>query len=66
MSAQHSEWPIHAMALSCDSTVQDDLDDVVADALFHSHGESDRARHPDCRDPNHPGCKYCIEELDDE
>lgn len=47
-----------------------DLDDIEAAELRRQDAGERRhqralLRHPDCTDPDHPGCEYCLEEGDD-
>lgn len=37
----------------------DELDDLRMQARFERRYHNDLARHPDCRDPDHPGCEAC-------
>ncbi len=41
-------------------------DDIVAEEQFKRRRDQALARHPDCRDPDHPGCERCIEEEKDD
>lgn len=44
----------------------DELDDLRMQARHERRQRNDLARHPDCRDPDHPGCKACEGDDDDE
>ena len=36
-----------------------DLEDERQEALFQRRYQARLSRHPDCRDPDHPGCEGC-------
>lgn len=38
-----------------------DLEDERQEALFERRYQARLSRHPDCRDPDHPGCEGCSE-----
>jgi hypothetical protein len=38
-----------------------DLEDERQEALFERRYQARLSRHPDCRDPDHPGCEFCEE-----
>lgn len=40
-------------------------EDDVQEALWLWREERRLARNPDCRDPAHPGCKYCADQDED-
>lgn len=44
----------------------EDIDDNELEQRAISQSERRRqaelARHPNCRDPDHPGCEYCMED----
>ena len=40
----------------------DDLADERAEAAFQRRHRNTLMRHPDCRDPDHPGCEACSED----
>lgn len=39
----------------------DDYLDELAEARFQRQRQGRLMRHPDCRDPDHPGCELCEE-----
>jgi len=41
-------------------------DDLRAEARADRRYQMELRRHPDCRDPDHPGCEDCQEQEDDE
>lgn len=43
----------------------DELDDLLQQARFDRRHQADLARHPDCRDPDHPGCEACEDHADE-
>lgn len=43
-----------------------DLEDERQEALFQRRYQARLSRHPDCRDPDHPGCEGCEPSEDDE
>lgn len=48
----------------------DDLDPMVEELRAQDRHERQHRRalmaHPDCRDPDHPGCEHCEESDEDE
>jgi len=44
----------------------DDLADERAEAQWQRRQHNLLMRHPDCRDPDHPGCEACREDDDTE
>ena len=38
-----------------------DLEDARAEARAERQYRGRLSRHPDCRDPDHPGCEFCSE-----
>lgn len=48
----------------------DEIDEIDRDALI-AQARAERLytqrylAHPDCRDPDHPGCKQCMEDEDE-
>jgi hypothetical protein len=38
-----------------------DLEDERMEAKFERRYQAALSRHPDCRDPDHPGCEICGE-----
>lgn len=43
-----------------------ELDDLRAEVAAERRYHNAYLAHPDCRDPDHPGCPTCGEEPDDE
>lgn len=41
-----------------------DLEDERQEALFQRRYQARLSSHPDCRDPDHPGCEGCEEQED--
>lgn len=44
----------------------DDIADLRAEARWQRQRHSRLMQHPDCRDPDHPGCEHCMEDEDDD
>ena len=38
---------------------EDDLQEAAAEALHDRRYQQQLSRHPQCIDPDHPGCAYC-------
>lgn len=49
-----------------DDAYYDELADLRAEALSERRYRNALMRHPDCRDPDHPGCEDCDEDFQDE
>jgi hypothetical protein len=49
--------------------IDDDLDPMIeelrAEDRWRKRRHAELMRHPDCRDPDHPGCERCEEDDDD-
>lgn len=45
---------------------QRDAEDESAEWRHGRRYRQELYKHPDCRDPDHPGCKYCSGEEDDD
>ncbi len=41
-----------------------EVEELRAQSRFERRYQADLARHPDCRDPDHPGCPQCEDEDD--
>lgn len=48
-----------------DDDHDDELDDLRAEDRARKRYQMALMYHPDCRDPDHPGCENCTEENDD-
>lgn len=44
----------------------DERAELAAQARANKRYLNRLARHPDCRDPDHPGCSSCMDEDEDE
>lgn len=44
---------------------ESDLDEYVGRATHRERSLQQLLAHPDCRDPDHPGCIYCEPEMYD-
>jgi hypothetical protein len=44
---------------------ESDYDDLLAEERWKKRRHAELMRHPDCRDPDHPGCERCEEDDDD-
>ena len=44
----------------------DDLEELRLDAIAERQHLNRLARHPDCRDPDHPGCQACQDNEDED
>ena len=44
---------------------EDYRQELAAEALWERRHQARLRRHPDCRDPYHPGCAACCDEEDD-
>lgn len=44
----------------------DEYEELRAQALFERRYLNNLMRHPDCRDPDHPGCESCNEREEEE
>jgi len=42
--------------------VDDELQELRAEARFERQQRNILMRHPDCRDPDHPGCEQCSDD----
>lgn len=40
-------------------TTKDDMDNYQEDKSYERGIRAALNRHPDCRDPEHPGCEFC-------
>ena len=43
----------------------DELEDLRAEARYARRHHNKLARHPNCQDPDHPGCEACEGDADD-
>ena len=48
------------------SEIFDDVSDIEMQVEAQKRYKQELIRHPDCRDPDHPGCSKCDEGFDDE
>lgn len=53
------------MRYSDPDLVADDLADLRAEAQWERRRHNMLMRHPDCRDPDHPGCESCADDDDE-
>ena len=48
------------------SEIFEDVSDIEMQVEAQTRYKQELIRHPDCRDPDHPGCSKCDEGFDDE
>lgn len=61
MDARRQEEMINTYSEFIDDDYDPEIEDLIADERAQKRYHNQLMRHPDCSDPDHPGCEVCEE-----